>query len=95
MSLIEYNIPLIQDCAQQIAACKTLTAEVAAAATKLKALTETSFQGGGGDGFRENYTRAITMVDALSGKLNEAETALLTGADGMVAKDASIKAQYV
>ena len=35
------------------------------------------------------------MVDALSGKLNEAETALLTGADGMVAKDASIKAQYV
>ena len=52
-------------------------------------------QGGGGDGFRENYTRAITMVDALSCKLNEAETALLTGADGMVAKDASIKARYV
>ena len=34
-------------------------------------------------------------LSALSGKLNEAETALLTGADGMVAKDASIKAQYV
>ena len=27
MSLIEYNVPMIQDCAQQIAACKTLTAE--------------------------------------------------------------------
>ena len=47
MSLIEYNVPMIQDCAQQIAACKTLTAEVAAEANKLKALTEASFQGGG------------------------------------------------
>jgi uncharacterized protein YukE len=95
MSLIEYNIPLIQDCAQQIAACKTLTAEVAAEANKLKAMTEASFQGGGGDAFRENYTQAITLVDALSGKLNEAETALLTGADGMITKDGAIKAQYV
>lgn len=95
MSLIEYNIPLIQDCAQQIAACKTLTAEVAAEAAKLRGMTETHFQGGGGDAFRENYTQAISLVDALSGKLNEAETALLAGADGMVAKDGAIKAQYV
>ncbi|MBI3215340.1 MAG: hypothetical protein HYZ38_16040 [Mycobacterium sp.] len=93
--MIEYNIPAIHDCAQQIATCKTLTAEVAAEAAKLKGMTETHFQGGGGEAFRENYTQAITLVDALSGKLNEAERALLTGADGMVAKDGAIKAQYV
>ena len=28
MSLIEYNVPMIQDCAHQIEACETLTAEV-------------------------------------------------------------------
>lgn len=95
MSLIEYNVPMIQDCAHQIEACETLTAEVAVEANKLKSMTEASFQGGGGDAFRENYTRAIALVDALSGKLKEAKAALLTGADGMVAKDAAIKTQYV
>ena len=40
MSLIEYNVPMFQDCAHQIEACETLTAEVAVEANKLKSMTE-------------------------------------------------------
>ena len=63
-------------------------------AMSMKANTEHHFRGGGGEGFQEDYTRVLTYVDGLREKLNAAKVALGMGVDGVIQKDATIKAQY-
>ncbi|EHB45798.1 MULTISPECIES: hypothetical protein [Mycolicibacterium] len=91
---IQYNVPIIQECTEMIGACEVLTAEVHSDAMSMKVRTETHFRGGGGEGFQEDYTRVLTYVEGLREKLNSAKAALGMGLDGVVQKDAAIKAQY-
>lgn len=92
---IQYNIPIVDECKSMITSCGLLTQEVHADAMALRANAMEHFKGGGGEGFQEDYTRVLTFVEGLSGKLNNAAQALGMGLDGMVQKDAAIKAQYV
>lgn len=91
---IQYNVPILEECKQMIGACEVLTAEVHSDAMSMKANTELHFRGGGGEGFQEDYTRVLTYVDGLREKLNAAKVALGMGVDGVIQKDATIKAQY-
>ncbi len=92
--MIQYNVPIVQECVEMIGACEVLTTEVHSDAMSMKARTETHFRGGGGEGFQEDYTRVLTYVEGLREKLNSAKAALGMGLDGVVQKDAAIKAQY-
>ncbi|MBU8833910.1 hypothetical protein [Mycolicibacterium goodii] len=92
---IQYNVPIIEECKEMIGACELLTAEVHSDAMSMKARTMEHFKGGGGEGFQEDYTRVLTYVDGLREKLHAAKAALGMGLDGVVQKDAAIKAQYL
>lgn len=92
--MIQYNIPIIEQCESMLAQCKAMTAEVHADAVALKARAEEHFRGGGGEGFQEDYTRVLAFVDQLTGKLQAAGHALAQGKAGVIEKDAAIKGQY-
>lgn len=92
--MIKYNVGIVNECTQMIAACEALTAEVHSDAMALRARVEENFQGGGGQAFQEDYMRVLTYIDGLREKIQAAKTALAQGLDHVVGADASLRGQY-
>lgn len=93
--IVKANIPGMQDVTSQLASVKAMVIDVVSDANKIKMMGETAFQGAGGEGFQEDYTRIIALTDVLSQKLEQSEQAVVQAQEGMIQRDMSIKAQYV